>query len=186
VKPVSPVLVTLGIITAIAAVIGLGWSAVRGVQFFRSHHPYSMTNTSMTPTIYKGDQIMLDETAYDHHAMELGDIIAFRHNGVVLVKRVVARGGDTVEISGNKLRLNGSDLDEPYAHYDDSANLQIEQPVPLTKIPSDELFVMGDWRTRSLDSRSRENFGAVHRNDVIGKVVAIGVSTIPGQSGRTF
>jgi signal peptidase I len=165
---------------------GFGWLLTKGLRQYRTHHPYTVRNTSMTPTIYQGDEIEVDETAYKHRPPARGDLIAFRHNGTILVKRAIALGGDTIEDNKNTFRLNGVPLVEPYAHYDDTASLQKTEIIPPTLIPKDELFVMGDWRTRSLDSRRPVEFGVVHLGDVVGKVVGVSASEIPGQSGRTF
>jgi signal peptidase I len=176
----------VGIIAlALLIVAGAVYGTINVVKLYRTQHPYRMGNTSMTPTLYQGDQILVDTTAYEKHAVSRGDLIAFRHKGFITIKRVIALGGDTIEDKGNVFYLNGKLLNEPYAHYDDSAKLQTTEWISPVHVPANELYVMGDWRTRSLDSRRPKEFGKVYQADVFGRVVKVGSSAIPGQSGRT-
>jgi signal peptidase I len=165
--------------------IGIAYSVFALLKLNRTQHPYRMSNTSMTPTLYQGDTILVDTTACENRSIGRGELIVFRHDGSVLTKRVVALGGDIIEDRGNTFFLNGIPIHEPYAHYDDSASLQKIEWISPQHVPADELYVLGDWRTRSLDSRRPKEFGKVHVADVIGRVVKVRDSAIPGQTGRT-
>lgn len=83
------------------------------------------------------------------------------------MKRVIAIGGDTILGSDNKVILNGKELIEPYANHQESAPENMKSFGPI-QIPQHRLFVMGDNRDFSLDSRSPE-FGLIDESSIIGK-----------------
>jgi signal peptidase I len=174
-----------GLLLALLAVAGLVYGTINVLKLYRTQRPFVMSNTSMTPTLYQGDRILVDTTAYEKQPVHRGDLIVFSHDGAILAKRVIALGGDTIEDKGNVFYLNGKLLNEPYAHYDDSAKLQTTEWISPVHVPANELYVMGDWRTRSLDSRRPKEFGKVHQADVLGRIVKVGSSNLPGQTGRT-
>ncbi len=184
-RPVTrPMLVGI-LLVVLVIVAGFVYGTVNVLRLYRTQRPFVMSNTSMTPTLYQGDRILVDTTAYEKQPVHRGDLIAFRHKGIILTKRVIALGGDTIEDKGNKFFLNGAPLNEPYAHYDDSAKLQTTEWISPVHVPANELYVMGDWRTRSLDSRRPKEFGKVYQADVFGRIVKVGSSNLPGQTGRT-
>lgn len=82
-----------------------------------------------------------------------------------LIKRVVAVEGDSLRIENGKVILNGRELEEPYiAEGGTPGNINIE------KIPRDNIFVMGDNRSNSLDSRA-ESLGLINKKYILGKVI---------------
>lgn len=119
---------------------------------------------SMFPTLNEGDTVMaLKENRY-----ETGDVIAFYYNNKVLVKRVIAGPGDLVNIdSSGTVYINETELEEPYVSEKAIGECDIEFPF---QVPSDELFVMGDHRAISIDSRTRE-IGCIPIDRIIGKIV---------------
>ena len=118
---------------------------------------------SMAPGLVDGEVVAVvkDEVA------EPGDIIAFYYNNKLLVKRVIAVGGDEVNIDlmGN-VQVNGVRLDEPYVSNRTQGDCDIEMPYC---VPNGYVFVMGDNRLKSLDSRSAV-IGCVAREQILGRV----------------
>ena len=99
---------------------------------------------------------------------ERGDVAAFSSDNKVYIKRVIATGGDTVEIGEDGLvSVNGEALYEPYVASPDIGDCDMEFPF---QVPPGSFFVLGDNRPVSLDSRS-QRLGPVGRDQIIGKVV---------------
>ena len=126
---------------------------------------------SMTPTLSNGQTVLVDKLIFKILRPTKGDIIAFLPNGNVnshyYVKRVVACGGDKVQIIDGYLYVNGEkseDADEIYDKMEDAGIAANE-----IKLSSGEYFVLGDNRNSSEDSRSA-NIGIVKSNMLIGKV----------------
>lgn len=119
---------------------------------------------SMTPTLYDGELVVSVKTS----EMEKGDVIAFYYNNKILVKRVIASAGEWVELDeeGN-LYINGKLQDEPYIEEKALGECDIEMPY---QVPEGRIFVMGDHRSVSVDSRS-SSVGCVAEEQVVGKLV---------------
>ena len=123
-----------------------------------------LEGTSMNPTLWDGDVII----SVSGTKISAGDIIAFYHNNSIYVKRVVAVGGDTVNIdSDGVVYVNDQPLDEPYL--EDRARGSCDIPMPY-QVPLDQYFVLGDHRSASIDSRHAA-VGCVGRDMVLGRVV---------------
>lgn len=122
-----------------------------------------VTGTSMTPTL-QNEEIVLCSKLVD---MEKGDIIAFYYNNKVLLKRIIGKAGDVIDISDDgTVCLNGEILDEPYIDEKSLGECNIEFPY---QVPDNRIFVMGDHRAVSIDSRST-TVGCIAEENVIGKV----------------
>jgi signal peptidase I len=126
----------------------------------------------MEPSFYEGDRILTDETYYEHHPITDGDLVVFRHNDFILVKRVTAMAGETVELRQGVVLRNGQARNEPYAQHS-GPPLTEADTVAAQVVPAGELFVTGDNRDHSLDSRLPAQFGVVHTEDVIGKATFV-------------
>ena len=120
--------------------------------------------TSMMPTTTDGDIVV----SVKGGNFEQGDIIAFWFNNKILVKRVIAQAGEWVDIdeAGN-VSINGEPLDEPYLTEKALGECDIELPY---QVPDGRLFVMGDHRSMSSDSRS-STVGCVAEEQIVGKLV---------------
>ena len=123
-----------------------------------------VTGTSMTPTLQNDQVIICNKLA----ECQKGDVVAFYYNNKVLIKRVIGVAGDVIDISGDGLvSVNGEPLDEPYVSELALGECDIELPY---QVPDNRIFVMGDHRSVSIDSRST-SVGCVAIENVIGKVL---------------
>lgn len=129
----------------------------------------SVIGSSMEPSLYNGQQILLDRLVYKFLSPKQGDVIVFKPNGnenaQYYVKRVVAVPGDKVNITDGKLFVNGQELEG--AEYD-----KIAEPGLASneiKLGEDEYFVLGDNCNNSEDSRSA-NIGNVKKEYITGRV----------------
>lgn len=128
-----------------------------------------VSGNSMVDTLHNKDFLLLFNSFYGEP--EYGDIIVIRRDdGEPLIKRVIAKEGDTVAIDPDEqvVYLNGEKLDEPY----------LNGPTPVLygftgpyTVPEDSVFVLGDNRADSHDSRDLDRIGAVHEDDIMGKAV---------------
>ncbi len=146
----------------IAAII-----ALLVIQFVR---PTIVKESSMEDTLSENNYIFLNKQAYTFGEPERGDIIVFhssltREDGSekLLIKRIIGLPGDTVKICDNCVYLNGELLQEDYIKEQGVVPGEME-----VTVPDGELFVMGDNRRVSIDSRYEE-VGCVKIDDVVGK-----------------
>lgn len=134
--------------------------------------PTIVKESSMEPTLYENNYLFVNKLAYinkDHP--EYGDIIVFKSNiendegngKKMLIKRVVGVEDDVITISDGVVYRNGVALDEPYTLEGFTSG-----EIADYTVPKDEVFVMGDNRSISLDSRAEE-VGTVKEDDVLGK-----------------
>jgi len=150
---------------------------------------FKIPSGSMIPTLQIGDHILVNKLAYgirvplwghylvDFGKVQRGDVIVFifpEDRSKDFIKRVVGVAGDTVEVRGKKIYINGQQVKDPYAHFegDDPQNIlpASRDDYGPTKVPENHLFVMGDNRDRSYDSRF---WGFVNLDDVRGKAFLI-------------
>lgn len=146
-------LYSLAVVAAIAILVATLWLPV-----------LQITGASMEPTLTDGQLIV----AVKNSELETGEITAFYYNNKILIKRVVARSGDWVDIDrdGN-VYVNGTLLDEPYLTEKSLGECTIDLPY---QVPDGRVFVMGDDRAISLDSRT-DAVGCVSKEQVLGEVV---------------
>ncbi len=115
--------------------------------------PYVIPTGSMIPTIGIGERVLANKFVYRFQTPQQGDIVVFDDpTGSVptLIKRVVAVGGQTIDIQDSAVYVDGKKLDEPYAHAKPSEPGEVLLPL---KIPEGQVWLMGDNRTNSHDSR---------------------------------
>ena len=128
--------------------------------------PFKVSGDSMDITFHDGQRVFVSRMAYRKDLPEYGDVIVFKHEGKYLIKRVIGKPGDVVEVKNCKTYVNGNVIDEPYV----DSWLDDQYGVDKTNVPKEEIFVMGDNRDVSMDSR---DFGCVNMKDVTGKVIEL-------------
>lgn len=132
---------------------------------------YEIPSGSMLDTIQIGDRVFSEKVSYYFRDPEQGDIITFtdpENPQRTLIKRVIAVGGQTVNLKNGYVYVDGKKLDEPYTEGKQSLPLTTAYGVTVTypyTVPDGYLWVMGDNRTNSADSRY---FGAVSKDSVTG------------------
>jgi len=113
---------------------------------------YQVLGPSMEPNLHQGQYLLVNKVEYKLHPPARGDIIVFHPpddpNGIPLIKRVIGLPGEKVEILDRQVFVNGVPLNEPYIQYPASRSYA------ATVVPADSLFVMGDNRDNSSDSRA--------------------------------
>ncbi len=122
-----------------------------------------VSGTSMEPTLKDQDVIVLAKTG----RFETGDLVGFYYQNKLLLKRVIARPGDWVDIDAEgNVSVNEERLDEPYV-----TNLALGETdrVYPYQVPDERYFVMGDNRLTSIDSRS-SSIGCIETDQIVGKV----------------
>ncbi|CAA7602707.1 Peptidase S24/S26, beta-ribbon domain protein [Acididesulfobacillus acetoxydans] len=126
--------------------------------------PYVISSSSMEPTLRSGDRVLVNRLAYLNAAPSRGDIIVFAYPKDpkrTFVKRVIAVPGETVELRGNQVFIDGQVLREPYLKAGDYP------PYGPETVPRGKVLVLGDNRRQSEDSRA---WGLLPQSAIIGKV----------------
>ncbi len=140
---------------------------------------------SMLPTIQIGDHIFVNKLAYtvrmpiadvpltEMRAPERGDVVVFVRPDdpkTDLIKRVIAVGGDTVEIRKKKLFVNGQEVEDAHAHFEEPVALGQRDNMRPQTVPPGKFFVMGDNRDKSYDSRF---WGFANISDIKGRATFV-------------
>jgi signal peptidase I len=126
---------------------------------------FYIPSESMVPTLEVGDRVFVNKFIYRFSEPERGDIVVFESvNGGEedLIKRVVALPGDEIEVRNGTVLVNGEEQEEPYLN----RGLPFNGSYQPTEIPEGEVFVMGDNRANSADSRV---FGALPVENIEGE-----------------
>ena len=150
---------------------------------------FKIPSSSMENTLLVGDHIFVNKFIYGYHVPytkgrilrfstpKRGDIIVFvfpEDTSKDFIKRVIGLPGDTVEIRRKTVLVNGEPLEEPYTRFADGMDAELlvrtRDILPPVRVPAGKLFVMGDNRDRSYDSRF---WGFVEMDAVIGKALFI-------------
>ncbi|WP_165048091.1 MULTISPECIES: signal peptidase I [unclassified Adlercreutzia] len=153
----------------VALIVALSWG-LRTYVF----QAYEIPSGSMEETIMTGDMVFSEKVSYYLGEPERGDIVTFADPEIpsrVLIKRVIATAGETVELIDGRVVVDGVALVEPYTRNLPSYPLTPAYGEDVTypyTVGEGELWVMGDNRTNSQDSRY---FGAIDASTVTGKAV---------------
>jgi signal peptidase I len=152
------------------AVIGGGIVIALVVEAFLVQ-AFWIPSPSMVPTLEVGDRVLVNKLSYKFHDVHRGDVVVFeRPPGASdgsddeikdLIKRVVGVGGDHLETRDGQLYVNREAVDEPYLEPGTLTNM----PAAVT-VPEGEVFVMGDNRENSEDSRV---FGPIDEDTIVGR-----------------
>ncbi len=154
----------VNIVVMVAFVFGLSW--LLRVYVFQA---FEIPSASMETTIMTGDMVFAEKMSYYFREPAPGDIVTFEDPeipGRILIKRCIAGGGSVVDINDadGLVYVDGVPLDEPYTNGKPSYTLPGGVTFPYT-VPEDSIWVMGDNRTNSQDSRY---FGAIPCDSVTG------------------
>ena len=158
---------------------------------------FKIPSGSMIPTLQIGDHILVNKLSYglrlpedifwvpipfggkylvDYRKPQRGDVVVFIYpedRSKDFIKRVIGVAGDEVEVRAKKVYINGREIDDPYAHFEGEnalGGLQARDDYGPKRVPENHIFVMGDNRDKSLDSRY---WGYVPLKDVKGKAFLI-------------
>lgn len=143
--------------------------------------PFKIPSASMTDTLLVGDRVIGEKLSYRMASPARGDIVTFidpdidpEEGSQTLIKRVIATEGQTVELVDGAVVVDGTKLDEPYTEGKKSNPIERHAPSLSTDIsypytvPTGYVWVMGDNRTNSLDSRY---FGAIPVSSITSRAV---------------
>ena len=151
-------------VLAVAAAVAGTVLVVRGAVV----EPLAVSSPSMLPTLAVGSTVVVDKLSVRWRPVGVGDVVVFRdpEDGRDAVKRVVALAGQTVALRDAVLHVDGVAVDEPQV---DLSRIDGTWFGPVT-VPDGAVFVLGDARGVSIDSRT---YGAVPLREVEGRVVAV-------------
>jgi signal peptidase I len=157
------------------AVIGCAIGAAFLIRTFVME-PFVIPSESMETTIDVGDRVLGEKISYLTRDPEQGEIVTFtdpRDSSTTLIKRVIATEGQTVDLRDGVVYVDGEPLDEPYVGDQESYPLETMDGVTISypyTVPDGCIWVMGDNREHSLDSRY---FGAILTDSVTSHVIWI-------------
>jgi len=144
---------------------------------------FYISGPSMESTMFQDNRVLVNKISYRLHDIHRGDVVVFDRvttDGVAvqhddLIKRVIGLAGDTISISKCVVSVNGKAIDEPYLNDYDLAQTNLDDrcripEMAVTTVDSGHLFVMGDNRPQSFDSRM---FGSIDEKLVVGRAFVI-------------
>ena len=144
---------------------------------------FYISGPSMESTMFQNNRVLVNKLSYRLHDIHRGDVVVFDRvttDGVEvqhddLIKRVIGVAGDSVSITNCVVSVNGSEVDEPYLNDYDLAQANLEDRCRVPEMASaivepGHLFVMGDNRPQSFDSRM---FGTIEEDLVVGRAFVI-------------
>lgn len=140
------------------------------IMYLFLFQPHQVKGNSMYPNFHNGEYLLTDKISYRFRQPKRGDVIIFKapkNEDYDYIKRIIALPGESVRISGERIYINNSLLEEEYlsADYFTQAGNFIQEGQTII-VPADSFFVLGDNRNHSSDSR---DWGFVPRQNIIGK-----------------
>jgi signal peptidase I len=148
----------------VAISIGVAWLIIAFL-----YQPVRVQGTSMLPRLVDQDRLFINKFAYRIGDVKRGDVVVFLYPGdhtKSYIKRVIGLPGDDVRVDHGHVFVNGEELAEPYV----AMKYQDDRSVPELVIPAGEVFVMGDHRNISSDSR---DFGPIDKKLIYGKAAYV-------------
>lgn len=146
---------------AIVIVIGIALALL--IRIFVAQI-FLVSGQSMEPTLQNRDAGIVYLGSYRKHDPKIGDIVVVKENHInkKIIKRVIGKPGDTIEVKDGVLYRNDKAVEEPYIKE------KMKYDYPKITVPADNYFCMGDNRNNSSDSRE---FGTFSKDQIIGKLV---------------
>jgi signal peptidase I len=183
---------TAGSLIELVTIVAVALGLALGIQAFLVK-PFRIPSESMVPTLEVGQRVLVDRVSKNFSEYDRGDVLVFKppagadrnscgvqhsdrspcpqetdeRSDTNFIKRVVAVEGDRLKVIGGSVYINGKRQKEPFARLDESC-LSCNLPEEIT-IPEDHLFMMGDNRGASADSRE---WGPIPKKWVIGQAFA--------------
>jgi signal peptidase I len=189
-RPLNKLLIVILVILIAADVTLIAGYRSKNIAGIRAFH---INTNSMAPTLQTGDSFILDVQYYKKNEIQRGNIIAFYREGYIgpLCKRVIGLPGDRVEGKGKEIVINSAVIHEPYTQYigrnarldEFNRKHQTSEFGPIV-VPDGQLFVMGDNRDNSYDSRDPD-FGFVPVSSVWAKPLYIYFSATRSRIGKS-
>jgi signal peptidase I len=170
----------------------LAW-LITAFPFFYATHAKSSgqlgwfraTTASMAPTLRQGEFSLADATYYHSRHPSRGEVAVYVHPkqpDIHYIKRIVAVEGDRIAVKGGRAIVNGMAVEEPYV--DAGPANAAHANMPEIQVPAGHVFVLGDNRANSEDSRDTAAHGPVPVANLIGRVTDIAFSDNLGRMGR--
>lgn len=153
----------------LVVLVALAFILAMGIKTFVVQ-PFVIPSTSMVPTLEVGDRVLVNKFVYRFQQPKRGDVVVFTSPddpGMDLIKRVVAVGGQTVEVRNGTVFVDDVALKEPYVNPRIRDTYSSREPV---KVPAGYVWLMGDNRTNSRDSRY---FGPQPNGNLLGRAFCI-------------
>ena len=143
-----------------SAMVIIAFAIITSTSFFKI---LQVSGSSMEPNLHEGELLITSS----FFKFEKGDMVAFYYNDSVLIKRVIATEGDVVYIEDDgTVFINSVKLEEDYVKELSYGNCDITFPY---QVPKDSVFILGDNREVSIDSRSK-SIGCISNDKIIGKI----------------
>jgi signal peptidase I len=156
-------------------VIGVALLVAFLVRTFVLAH-FVVDGHSMDTTLHDGDRVFVNKLSYRLHDPNRGDVVVLHEiNGTSerdLIKRVIALEGETIELRNCVVLIDGVELLEPYLDPQVVTPGNCGGDYGPTAVPDDHVFVMGDNRAGSQDSRS-ENVGPIEEDEIVGRAFVV-------------
>jgi signal peptidase I len=154
-------------------VIGVALLVAFLVRTFVLAH-FVVDGTSMASTLHDGDRVFVNKLSYRLHDPNRGDVVVLHEiRGTTdrdLIKRVIALPRETIEVRNCEVTIDGKKLDEPYLDPEVVTPGNCGGDLAPTVVPDEHVFVMGDNRGGSLDSR---NLGPIDESDLVGRAFVV-------------
>lgn len=123
---------------------------------------FRIEQVSMLPNLHEGEYVIVDKISYLFRQPARGEIVVLKRSSEAdLIKRVIGLPGETIQVSNGQVQINGQPIAELYLK-----DPRINQDTPPLSIPADRVFVMGDNRNNSSDSRG---FGPIPIDEIVGR-----------------
>lgn len=155
----------LELLVLVAVAVGAAWAITTFLV-----QPFIIPSTSMENTLLVGDRVLVSKFAYRFGEPRYGDVVVFtspEDGKTDLIKRVIAVAGQTVDVQDGRVIVDGKPLTEPYVNPDFQSHYDADEAV---KVPAGTVWVMGDNRANSKDSRY---IGPIATSKIRGKAFAI-------------